>query len=620
DFKAINFPDTIQGVITSRIDQLSPAQQLTLKVASVIGRVFAYRLLNDIYPSAQEQVNILQELDLLDKLELTPQESPEPNLAYIFKHIVTQEVAYSLMTFAQRQQLHQKTAVWYEKIQESDLSRHYPLLAHHWHRAGDIDKAISYYGKAGENAFFNYANQEAIRFLTQAIDLESNTISPFLKASWERQIAEASYRLTFVEQSEAHYLAALELMGYPMPESTPGRAAKLIGQLTRQAFHRWFPKRYVATASSELEKTTLLETARSYESASEIYYNMGDFLSSFLCVMTAFNLAEKAGPSPELVRGYANMCATLGTVSLHKLAGNYRKRALEMGDQIDDLPAQAWSRISLASYSLPSGAWERGETEVNESLTIYSRLGDWRKWCVAAWMLPQISQSKGNLLLARDQWAELYDVALRSRDTRHQVRAQGGLFFNYLSMGLVDEAFICLDVAGIVLDENPEMMPVEERLWLGMTAMKALYEGNWSEANKFAHEQIEAIGRAPLKFDLQDVFSASAVVLLSLLERGEASSEEAKQGIKTLNGYARNNAFARPRASRLQARYAWSSGKESKAEKLWQKSLAQAESLAMPYEKALTLHWMGRLLQNDDYLAQAEALFIQVGGVPRSIF
>ena len=40
----------MQGVITSRIDRLTPAQQLTLKVASVIGRLFPFRLLRDIHP------------------------------------------------------------------------------------------------------------------------------------------------------------------------------------------------------------------------------------------------------------------------------------------------------------------------------------------------------------------------------------------------------------------------------------------------------------------------------------------------------------------------------------------------------------------------------------------
>ncbi len=259
NFSTLNFPNTIQGVITSRIDQLTPAQQLTLKVASVIGRVFAYRLLRNIYPNAQQQVDILQDLDLLEQLEITPKETPEPNLSYIFKHIVTQEVAYSLMTFAQRQRLHEKTAVWYEEGQESDLTRHYPLLAHHWHQAGDSDKAVSYYSKAGENAFFNYANQEAIRFLNQALELATTHTSPFLKASWERQIAEAAYRLTFMEQSETHYKAALELMGHPIPQSTVSRVWHLVGQMTRQSVHRGFSKHYVARASSELEKASLLE-------------------------------------------------------------------------------------------------------------------------------------------------------------------------------------------------------------------------------------------------------------------------------------------------------------------------------------------------------------------------
>ncbi len=311
------------------------------------------------------------------------------------------------------------------------------------------------------------------------------------------------------------------------------------------------------------------------------------------------------------------MCATLGTVSLHKSANNYRTRALDMGAQIDDPSAQAWSRIALSSYSLQSAAWERGANEVDEALAIYTKMGDWRRWCVAAWTLPQLSQGKGNLALAHKQWMELHEVAIRRRDTRHQVRAQGGLFFNYLSLGLVDEAFICVDVASIVLDENPEMMPIEERLWCGMAAMKALYEENWAEAREQAHEQIIAISRAPLKFDLQDVFASSAEVLLALWERGEATKEEAQQGIKTMNGYTRSNAFARPRGIRLQARYAWLSGKEGKAQKLWQKSLTQAKSLNMPYEQALTLRCLGKFLQNSTYLEQADALFEQCGGSPK---
>jgi len=48
DLRNLDFPNSIESVITSRIDQLTPQQQLTLKVASVIGRVFAFRVTRDL--------------------------------------------------------------------------------------------------------------------------------------------------------------------------------------------------------------------------------------------------------------------------------------------------------------------------------------------------------------------------------------------------------------------------------------------------------------------------------------------------------------------------------------------------------------------------------------------
>src|SRR5207244_10104123 len=96
DLAAVTFPDTVQGVVTSRIDRLAPAQQLTLKVASVIGRVFAFRVLRDIYPLEPDRPQLPDDLDTLERLDLTSVETPEPDLAYLFKHIITQEAAYSL--------------------------------------------------------------------------------------------------------------------------------------------------------------------------------------------------------------------------------------------------------------------------------------------------------------------------------------------------------------------------------------------------------------------------------------------------------------------------------------------------------------------------------------------
>ncbi|MCB8984256.1 MAG: AAA family ATPase [Ardenticatenaceae bacterium] len=600
DFEALNFPNTIQGVITSRIDRLSPPQQLTVKVASVIGRIFAFSLLRGIYPVSTGAAELRQHLEDLERLDITPIETPDPNLAYIFKHLVTQEVVYNLMTFAQRQQLHRRTAVWYEENQASDLNRSYPLLAHHWHLAGDTERAVMYYEKAGENAFRDYANQEAIRFFTQALELSSEAYPAAQRARWQRQMGEAAYRLTQVEQSQDHYLAALALLQRPLPSSTVRRALGLGRQLTRQA-------RYYRRAGQDLERPSteegqnaLLEAARAYEGVSEIYYNTGDFLTTFYCVMTALNLSEQSGLSPELVRNYANMCPTLGTVALHNLAQKYRERTLVMAAQLDDLTTTAYIQIPFSSYSLWVGDWDRAEKEVDQALAIYSRLGDWRRWCVAAWMWPQVAQSQAQFERARTLWSELYDVALSSQDTRHQVRSRGGQVFNLLSLGLIDEAFVCGDAVTGLLEENPEMVSVEERLWFAIRALRALHEERWADAAHLAHEQIAAIGRARFKFDLLEVFAASAEVFLALWEQGLGSPKEARQGCQVLNQYARTYPFARPRALRNQGCYAWLAGKRSRAQKLWQKSLDQAAALGMPYEQTLTRQVMQNLPQRSD--------------------
>ena len=170
---ALAVPDTIEEVITSRIDHLAPAEQLTLKVASVIGRVFPFLTLLDIHPAdiARDRLDI--DLQILERQHLTQLEHPEPDLSYIFKHIITQEVAYNLMVYTQRQNLHQRVAEWYETHYANDLAAWYPLLAYHWQRAHHMDKALAYLERAGEQALHNGAYREAIRFLKEALDLMS---------------------------------------------------------------------------------------------------------------------------------------------------------------------------------------------------------------------------------------------------------------------------------------------------------------------------------------------------------------------------------------------------------------------------------------------------------------
>jgi hypothetical protein len=191
---AMSFPDTMQGVVAARTDRLPPGQELTLKVASVVGRLFAFRLLRDIHPIEADRTVLRGFLDDLQRHDFTVLDTPEPDLAYLFKHVVTQEVAYGLLLSAQRRQLHRAVAEWYEQTQAEDLPALYPLLAYHWGRAEEPTKTLAYLALAGEQALRVGAYQEAVDLLTDALS-RSGAVQPapdaLRQARWHRQLAVA---------------------------------------------------------------------------------------------------------------------------------------------------------------------------------------------------------------------------------------------------------------------------------------------------------------------------------------------------------------------------------------------------------------------------------------------
>lgn len=168
---ALDLPSSLHSLVLSRIDQLASSQQLSIKVASIIGRVFRAADLHDYCPALGTLPGLKQDLAELDRLGLTPMESPEPELSYLFKHLVTQQVAYESIAYATRVQLHGQYARFLEAGYPDRLGLLAPQLAHHYTRAEVRDKARHYLCKAGEQAAAAYANDQALDYFGQALEL-----------------------------------------------------------------------------------------------------------------------------------------------------------------------------------------------------------------------------------------------------------------------------------------------------------------------------------------------------------------------------------------------------------------------------------------------------------------
>jgi tetratricopeptide (TPR) repeat protein len=161
----LSLPDTVQAVIRARLDRLDRNARESLRLASVIGREFARRILERIstYP---EQLS--QSLEALKAYELIQQIRVIPEAAYMFKHVMTQEVTYETLLRQKRKELHGLVGRAIEELYQERIEEQINLLHHHFSLAENWSKAVDYGRQAANRAYRLSQFHEAVTLLEQA--------------------------------------------------------------------------------------------------------------------------------------------------------------------------------------------------------------------------------------------------------------------------------------------------------------------------------------------------------------------------------------------------------------------------------------------------------------------
>ncbi len=162
-------PGTVQDIVMARIDRLADGPKRALQVASVIGREFTGILLKRM--TAEVPVPIETALAELLASEFVYEKRLVPEIAYTFHHAVTQEVAYNSLLVQRRKELHRLIGAAIEELYADRVADQYEVLAHHFLRGEEYDRAREYLLKAGEKAARAFANREAFGFYEQALEL-----------------------------------------------------------------------------------------------------------------------------------------------------------------------------------------------------------------------------------------------------------------------------------------------------------------------------------------------------------------------------------------------------------------------------------------------------------------
>lgn len=615
DLKTFSFPDTVQGVVTSRIDRLKPQEQLCVKVASVIGRIFTFRVLNDIHPIQNDRQYLRRYLEELEKLDLTPLESATPELTYIFKHAITQDVAYNLMLFGQRQELHKTIAAWYEEHFANDLSPFYPALAHHWRYSGNQQKALYYLEAAAQQSLDNFANREAVDFLNLIlqIDAQKPTTDPLRRAGWHRRLGQAHKGLGNMETSRGHLQDALRVMGYNVPKNQTGWALDLIGQLLRRVF---LPVRKVKDDPREKEQSQ--EAILAYQCLSEIYYYAIDLPPFLACLLRLINVVDRLGDSAEMARSYSLATFVAGLIPLHGIARRYEKYSLEIINGLGQFEDLAFALSALSLYNMGVGRFQQALQNMTRAVDSVNFLNNRPRMAEVFTTTAQVHQRLGQYKESLEYFERAYQAGLRAENPQHQVWGLNGKAGILLYQGDADHVRQAVDLidASIPLLVGSTDHTEDIRAY-GMLGVARLRLGQPDLALQAADKGLRFIATtAPTAHDALEGYAGVAETYLRLLEANPKDKELAKKTRQALRGLLKcANLFrvAMPRYWCYMGWYAWLNGKRRKAAIHWEKGLKMAAQLEMKYEEARLYFESGRHTANREDLQKSAKGFESLG-------
>jgi predicted ATPase/class 3 adenylate cyclase len=399
----LDLPSSLHSLILSRIDQLTESQKITLKVASVIGRLFRAAMLWGVYPQLGDQRRVEADLDALSRLELTPLDAPKPELTYLFKHIVTQEVAYETLPFATRAMLHDQIGQYIERTYLDTLDQYVDLLAYHYDRSQNEAKKREYLLKAGEAAQADYANAAAIDYYRRVLPLllAQEQVAVMLKLG---QVLELVGEW---DEAGALYRQALELAEQLGDRQAQARCQTAQGELFRKQSQYTEAAVWLERGRAVFEELgDEAGVGQVLHLAGTLAAQQGDYQTARALYEQSLVIRRKLADRPRI----AGLLSNLGIVARfqadYDLARALNEEALAIRRELGDRWAIANSLNNQGTVALDQGDYAEARARLEEAVVILREIGD--RWYYANSLnnLGNVARAQADYATARALYTE----------------------------------------------------------------------------------------------------------------------------------------------------------------------------------------------------------------------
>jgi class 3 adenylate cyclase len=523
DLEQLTLPFSIEGAITSRINQLSPSQQLTLKVAAVIGRVFTEPLLCTTHPAGSAEVQ--EHCKLFERSELAIRLVKQATRTYEFRHILVRDVAYGLLPLTQQKLLHRAVALRIEAEYEDQLSAVASQLAQHWERAGDLQRSITFLELAGDHDLRTGAFKEALLNFQKSLlnaQCSPNLVDSTQLARLQMGLGKASYFLGDLNGSRRCLEQAVRELDRSVPSSMQATLSSLLREAFVQMSHRLLG--VFNKISDRKQQTVIATVCDGYRCLAQIYF-LQDQPAPWLAYLTlrSVNLGERAGASASLARSLANLGVVLSLIGLKAWSDWYGSHSVAMADQEGQYAAGSYVRHVNAIRLVSIGCAEDALRSSSEALELIEVLGDFNLELEATSVRAMIAAISGDFNAAE----------IAARRCVHLSRRTGSLMLGgWAQLNLIDVALSRNDLARaqIALAEGRAMLAgLSDQPTLVLMhraeATLARYERRWMDALRSSRALIDAIGSSmPSAYYIADAFGLACSIVADAARNGQVVS------------------------------------------------------------------------------------------------
>jgi tetratricopeptide (TPR) repeat protein len=427
-------PDTVQGVIASRIDLLPPREKRAIQDAAVVGRIFWEGALEALgTPEAADSVD-----GLVDKALVWERDGSgiEGDRELIFNHILTRDVAYQGIPRARRAAAHREALGWVERVTAGREEEYAEILAFHAEAAGDAQKTARYAMLAGHRSARVFAADEAIRWYGRALEAAEKTDDGERRAAVEAEVhlrrGEAFEQLGNFPEAEPDYRAAADRADGAGDRTIAARALAALAHL------HWLQDRYAdgqrvleqaLEAAREVGAANLI--AKSLYTAGTIRFGRGEFDEALALHREAVRVAQGAGDLEGEAWALHGVCETiyfLGPFTEALAAGLHADAALR---DIGQEPMRHHNLYMVSFVHTLMGDLAEGLRTGRESLEGNRELGNRRDEAFAHNAVAQANLHLGRL---GDAVAGLDEAVAVSRGLQSPRLLFGNILFRALAL------------------------------------------------------------------------------------------------------------------------------------------------------------------------------------------